>query len=184
MPLPAYALIIVSLGLLLGLALLLPGLEPVRRAFLTPAPDPALAPGECVIADLRPDARVLILLGALLIAGTIGAALTEEILLGAPRDIALLTLLPFSTALAIHLACQTRCHWRLTDRRVITALGASLPLGEIGRITVGPMLVRLDGHGTQSLRLTGLADAHGAAQLIRDSLPAHAMTTPARALRQ
>ncbi|PWE28468.1 hypothetical protein C4N9_10750 [Pararhodobacter marinus] len=165
----------VLLGLLFALVFLTPGLAPLRRAFLAPPPVPALAPGETLIAELRPDPRVLMLLSGLLIAATMAGALAEQMLLGAPREIALLTLLPFSGALAIRLAGLSRCRWRLTDRRVITALGASLPLSEIGRIAVGPMLIRLDGRGVQSLRLAGLADAHGAARLIRDSLSARAL---------
>lgn len=163
---PVVLLLLAPLALLA--ALTAPGLAPVWQAFRTRRPALTLAPGEQLLAELRPDPRLLALTGLGVIAVTMAAALAEQLVFGATPGGAYLSLLPFSLAALAHLALDARRGWAVTDRRVVTDLGASLPLDQIGRIAVGPTLVRLDGVGAQSLRLHGLTDAPRAAQMIRD----------------
>lgn len=156
--------------LLFALALTLPGLAPVRRAFAERHPPPALAPGETLLAEIRPASAMLATLCLALAGALLAVALALQLLAGARPIAALLPLGPFAVAALAWLGLEARARWLVTDRRVITRLGASLPLHEIARIRVGASSLRLDGRGAQSLRLIGLADARGAACLIRDAL--------------
>jgi len=159
--------ILILLSLALALLWRLPGLAPIRQAFLTRRPALILAPGERILAQIRPDPRMLGLLALILLAATMTAALAEQLAFGAGPAVSYLLLAPFLLAGLAYLAQAAGSRWTVTDRRIITDLGASLPLVEIGRIAVAPARLRLDGRGSQSLRLTGLADAHGAARMIR-----------------
>lgn len=159
--------ILILVPLALALLWRLPGLAPVRQAFLTRRPALILGPGERILAEIRPDPRVLGMLALFLLAVTMAAALAEQLVFGAGLAVAYLFLAPFLLAGLAYLAQAAGSRWIVTDRRVVTDLGASLPLAEIGRIAVAPARLRLDGQGIQSLRLTGLADAHGAARMIQ-----------------
>lgn len=163
---PSAEILFVTPALLLALWLA-PALAPVRRAFCSPAPALRLAPGEVLVAEVRPDAGLLRRHALVVTAATIAAALALQVGLGADPAAAYLPLLPFALAALARLALAARRRWRITDRRIVTELGAVLPLAEIGRIAVGPAQLRLDGRGTQSLRLDGLADAPGTARLVR-----------------
>lgn len=166
--LPVEALLVAPLlALLLALC---PAFAPVRRAFLTRPPPIRLEPGERLLAEIRPDAGVLGTLVLFVLGLTMATALAAQAVLGAELAAAYLPLAPFTLAALAHLGLLTRRRWRVTDRRVITELGAVLPLSEIGRIAVAPTRLRLDGQGSQSLRLTGLADARATARLIRSTL--------------
>ncbi|WP_127104730.1 hypothetical protein [Pararhodobacter zhoushanensis] len=145
-------------------------LAPVRRAFATRKPVVELARDERLIAVIRPDPGVLALHALGIAALVIAAALVEQVLFGASPGTAYLPLMPFALAALVHLLAQGSAQWLVTDRRVITALGASLPLSDIARITVGAVSVQLDGSGTQSVRLVGLPDAPATARLIRHAL--------------
>ncbi|MCA2013975.1 hypothetical protein [Pararhodobacter sp. CCB-MM2] len=167
------ALIFVALAACLLTALLTaPGLAPVRQAFKTPRPALRLAPDEKLLLRLNPDGRLMRLAAVAIFALTIALSLAEQWLLGARPSEAYLALLPFSLAALCYLRALSRCGWVVTNRRVVTDLGASLPLAEIGRIAVGPALLRLDGVGAQSIQLHGLTDAPGAARTIRAALQA------------
>ncbi len=165
---PPQALLLVPL--LAALIATAPWFAPVRRAFALRKPVLALQPGEILIAEIRPDRGVLAAC-ALGVAGLmIGGALLGQWVLGAATAAAYLPLVPFGLAALAHLALQSRGGWRLTDRRILTALGAELPLADVTRIAVGALSLRLDGQGAQSVRLSGLADARRAARLVRDTL--------------
>ncbi|MFN4099500.1 MAG: hypothetical protein ACK4GT_06960 [Pararhodobacter sp.] len=164
--LPALSLLAV---LAAAMALIL-AVRPLREAFLHRSPACSLAPGEVILAELRPDRRVSGMLALFVVVALMATALAEQVILGAGPVVAYLTVTPFGIAALLFLYGESRARWLVTNRRVVTALGASLPLAEIGRIAVGPALVRLDGRGTQSLRLLGVADALAAAEVIRQAL--------------
>ncbi|MCB1390843.1 MAG: hypothetical protein KDK12_17140 [Rhodobacteraceae bacterium] len=147
-----------------------PAMAPIRRAFLERPSTGALQPGESVLAEVRPDRQVLGTLALSVLGATVAAALAGQWVLGAAPLVSYLPLAPFATAALVRLSICARCRWLVTDRRVITELGASLPLADIGRIAVAPARLQLDGQGTQSLRLTGLADAAATARMIRAHL--------------
>lgn len=164
------ATLILTLLLALAALALSPPLAPVRRAFLSPPPALVLAPGEVLLAEFRPDRRVSRLLALFVPLTAAAAALAGQALLGAAPAAAWATLAPFTAAGLAWMHGESRARWHLTDRRVVTGLGASLPLADIGRIAIGPTLLRLDGRGAQSLRLVGLADPQAAALAIRQAL--------------
>lgn len=161
------ALFLVSLLALLATA---PALAPVRRAFATRNPVVELARDERLIAVIRPDTGVIALYALGIAALMVAASLVEQLLFGASPAAAYLPLMPFAVAALVHLLTQSRARWLITNRRVITALGAELQLTDIARIAVGALSVQLDGTGTQSVRLVGLPDAPATARLIRDAL--------------
>ena len=164
--LPAFSL----LAILAAAVALILTLRPLRAAFLYRSTALRLAPDEVVLAELRPDRRVTAMLALFLLTVLFATALAQQLVLGAGPEVSYLTVTPFGTAALLLLHSESRARWLITDRRVITALGASLPLAEIGRIAIGPALLRLDGRGAQSLRLLGIADALGAAELIRQAV--------------
>jgi len=172
LPVPADILLpVLSLLAVLAATLtLILAVKPLRRAFLARSVACLLAPDERILTELRPDRRVIAMLALFVVVALMATALAEQVILGADPVLAYLTVTPFGIAALLILYSESRARWLVTDRRVITALGASLPLAEIGRIVVGPALVRLDGRGTQSLRLVGVADALAAAEVIRQAL--------------
>jgi len=146
----------------LALALIAPALAPVQQAFARRSLTLELLPGETVIATLRPDSRVLIVPGL---------ALLLPLSAAAPSSALGLALGPFVIAGLGWLALESRRHWILTDRRIVTASGASHPLTGIVRIARAPGFLALDGIGTRRLCLFGVADSAAAARLIRAVIP-------------
>ncbi|MCB1396701.1 MAG: hypothetical protein H6898_04875 [Rhodobacter sp.] len=147
----------------LGLALFATAqlLAPVRRAFARRAPELPLLPGETVIATLRPDSRVLIVPGL---------ALLLPLSTSDPASALGLAFGPFVITGLCWLVMESRQHWVLTDRRIITADGASQPLTGIARIARAPGFLALDGAGTRRLCLYGVVDSAAAARLIRAAI--------------
>lgn len=142
------------LPLVLALVATAPGLAPVRRAFAR-RPAPALAPGEHLVGVIRPDRRGLRL-------GALGLALG----LGVAAHTGLWAVLPFGAGALVWLVQESRAHWVVTDRRLIAASGAQVPLRAIRRIRAGGGFLAVQAAGAQSLCLVGVPAAQAVAQAL------------------
>lgn len=160
-PLPLDTLLIAPL--VLALIASAPWFRPVRRAF-TCSYRPCLAPGEVLLARLRPDPGFVLLAACCQLAAT-----GLVFLMSLPAGLALT---PFATGGLVWLGLESRRYWLLTDRRIITGAGASLPLTQIRRCVHAPCFLGLDGPGTQRLRLYGLRRTRDAVQAILAPHPA------------
>jgi hypothetical protein len=141
-----------------------PWLAPVRRAFGLRGDRVRLAPGEVVVAVLRPDPGVLACTGLLTVAGLAALSLTLRALL--PGAVLLGLAVGGGGAFA-WLWTEARNRWLLTDRRLIAASGAVMALSGVRRIRVAPGLIAVQGPGAQGMHLVGIAAGRDLARLIQ-----------------
>ncbi|GAB4275029.1 MAG: hypothetical protein Kow0013_29120 [Pararhodobacter sp.] len=141
-----------------------PWFAPVRRAFAMRRGIVRLAPGEVVIAQIIPDRGVMTCLGLLLAVALAGMAALLRAL--APDAAVLALAVPAAMGFA-WLWLETGNRWLLTDRRIVAASGAELPLAAVRRIAVAPGMVALHGPGDRRMRLVGVAGVVAAARLIQ-----------------
>jgi hypothetical protein len=162
--------VFVPLILLLGCGAVLAG----RR--LTGWTDPlaACAPGERVLAVIRPDAEVVLLLGALgLAAGAVAVSLGGAVLGSAAQVPLTLILLLVGLPRASGWFASLRCAWIVTDRRLIAGRALEVPLSDLLGLRILPLSVEVEARGDRLLRLPALINAAPAAHAIRAAALAH-----------
>ena len=131
-----------------------------------PWPIPLL-PGERPVAVIAPDRELCLLRMALTLA-VLAATIRLVTLKADPVGIPPLVLL--ATLVAVPVLVETlramRGGWLVTDRRLITAAGASVPLSALRRIAGGPTALIVEAGVERRFALSGLANPRAAAQLI------------------
>lgn len=153
-----------ALLLLLALASV-PTLPAVQRAFSLRVRH-QLFPGERVILIIRPDLRMMARWG-LGLGAPIAAMLIGLRTAGIEATLALaFAAAPMALATA-HLGSEMRKRWIITDRRLLTAAGASLPLCAITRLETGPGLLRVRAGQDRILTMMGLVDSNAMARLLQ-----------------
>lgn len=144
-------------------------LGPLPRSLLvafTTQEKPRLHPDEHVVLTVRPDPGVMGLLGMSVCVGLV-AFQTGLVLMGADPVHALsLSAIPFA-ALATGFALELRKGWIITNRRLLTRAGASLPLAQIRRLYLGPGLLRIDADGGRGMAMLGVRDPLAVARLLQ-----------------
>ena len=134
----------------------------------SPHPPPIrLLPGERPVAVIAPDRELCLLCMALTLA-VLAATIRLVTLKADPAGIPPLVLL--AALVAVPVLAETlrtmRGGWLVTDRRLITASGASVPLSALRRIAVGPTALIVEAGVERRFALSGLANPRAAARLI------------------
>lgn len=149
-----------------------------RHGGIWPEIAPVLPPGEQVLAVIRPDAEVGLLLGALGSAGA-GLALCLSGALFGPG--ALLPSAVILSLVALPVAAEwvgmLRRTWVLTDRRLIADHGPEVALDDLARLRILPLAVEVRTRGDRLLRLPALVNPGPAAQAIQSAARARQVAT-------
>lgn len=161
----AFPYVLLLAPLALGL-ILSPGLAPVRDAFRARFGRVTLQPGETALCVFRPDPHILIVFATLALVGVTFLLALLRLLLPGAAQAAMFGLLPFAAAGLIGFGLETRRHWMLTDRRLVSSSGAAVELCAIRRIAFAPGFVTLHATRGRCFRLYGVRHAQVVTQRI------------------